>query len=388
MEIQATHFLPDLLRTELTRQVQRVLQVQAAEVLESACMRLNGGFEADSGVYLLAGNALVGNWVAPWSVVLKEVRATLYNQDPHGIQYWKREALLYKSGVLADLPGGLSAPKCYEVVETTSKTRLWLEYLEDASPNEWKPETYLSVARRLGRFNGAYLANRSIPNLSFLATNWLSKYVERAAPSISFIRQNPRHPLVQQVLANANLHTLLAWWEERGKLLKILDSMPQTFCHQDAFCRNLFVSDQQTCAFDWSYCGPAPLGAELAPLVFASLGFSGKDLSLEEITGLDHLVFGSYLEGLREAGWQGSLHQVRLAYSLTLALRYVFGALFGEVFPYLRSGDAEKLDVNSTTPILFQYISSEMIESLRLLGLHHLFGMASRTAWRMAWKRI
>lgn len=36
---------------------------------------------------------------------------------PEGFSYWERERLAYHSGILADLPPGLSAPHCLSVDE-------------------------------------------------------------------------------------------------------------------------------------------------------------------------------------------------------------------------------------------------------------------------------
>src|SRR5688500_6530622 len=67
------------------------------------------------GLYRVAGAARVDGIPQPWSLILKTVREP---EDGPGLapdhyQYWKRELLAYRSGLLDDLPGELAAPRCY-----------------------------------------------------------------------------------------------------------------------------------------------------------------------------------------------------------------------------------------------------------------------------------
>ena len=91
---------------------------------------------------------------------------------------------------------------------------------------------------------------------------------------VDFLRQNPAHPVVQKMLPGISLPMTLAVWEEHPRMLKILDGMPQTFCHQDAFERNLFYRAGELVAIDWNYAGIAPVGTELAALIGAAFGLA------------------------------------------------------------------------------------------------------------------
>ena len=68
-------------------------------------------------VYRFAGSAQDQGQTVPWSLILKAVRAPEGEVDPSASSYWKREMLAYQSGLLADLPAGLAAPRCFGVVE-------------------------------------------------------------------------------------------------------------------------------------------------------------------------------------------------------------------------------------------------------------------------------
>jgi hypothetical protein len=52
---------------------------------------------------------------------------------------------------------------------------------------------------------------------------------------VEFVRRPPHHPVVQDVFPSNTLAETLAFWDFHP----ILDELPQTFCHQDAFERNL-----------------------------------------------------------------------------------------------------------------------------------------------------
>jgi hypothetical protein len=105
-------------------------------------------------------------------------------------------------------------------------------------------------------------------------------------------------------------------------LLSALDRLPQTFCHLDAFPRNLLVDDdaEEVVALDWSYAGTAAIGSELAPMVAASVCFFEADP--KDIHRIDDAVFRGYCRGLRAAGWDGDPEQVRLGYTATASLHF------------------------------------------------------------------
>ena len=74
---------------------------------------------------------------------------------PTEFSYWQREPLLYRSGLLDDLPGGVAAAHCYAVDEVAPKVFwLWLEDVADADGGTWTLSRYTEVARHLGQFNG------------------------------------------------------------------------------------------------------------------------------------------------------------------------------------------------------------------------------------------
>ena len=68
-------------------------------------------------IFRMSGSARDQGQEVPWSLILKIAPVVDDRVDPPGTHYWKREALAYESGLLEDLPGGIAAPRCLDVVE-------------------------------------------------------------------------------------------------------------------------------------------------------------------------------------------------------------------------------------------------------------------------------
>jgi hypothetical protein len=333
----------------LTPLVQQALGREGVEVAEWRYQPVTGGVEASSSLYRFSGNALAAGEVLPWTLILKIVQAVPERSgDPQGVWYWKREALAYQSGLLRDLPGGLAAPRCYGVAEHPDGACqqaywIWMEALQD-EVGEWPLAGYGTVARCLGQFNGAYLAGRPLPDHPWLTRRWLRRYVERAAPAVDLLLHSLDHPLIRRAVPGLTAGFIQRIWGERQAILEAIERLPQTFCHLDAFRRNLFLRREpsphrtaaggyQVVAVDWSYAGIAAVGEEIAPLVNASVALGAvhpaDQLELEQI------VLHGYLEGLGEAGWRGNPDLVRFGYAAASYWRYVVGALIGEMIPWM-----------------------------------------------------
>lgn len=376
-------------QTHLTEVVRKALDRPNLQVTDWSVKALHGGVEWDSAVFHFQGHAKDGGESLPWSLVRKAVRPSEKASNPSGIWYWKRETLAYQTGLLYHLPGGnVMAPACHDIDERPDGSIwLWLEELKDDVPCPWSLEQYALTARQLGQFNGAYLAGQSLPDESWITRNWLRMYVENAAPMIEFVRKDPYHPIVRHMFPGDTVAQILAIWEERDAILGVLDSLPQVFCHQDAFRRNLFARGGRTIAIDWSYMGIAPLGAELVALVAASLGFF--EIPADRVRELDRLCFEGYLLGLREAGWKGDPRLVRTGYVTSLMLRYPIGGQLGELLPRFmdREGrsrleaafeDRSAEELEKSDPAIVAYYEALLPEALKLLGIPRLLRLVGR----------
>jgi len=253
----------------LTPLVQRALNRPTAVVLTWTCETFHGGAGTGNAVYRFAGQARDQGETVPWSLILKVLQADPSRADPAHPEWWCREAEAYRSNTLARLPAGLAAPRCFAVVERAGEGYwLWLEEITDSVGRVWPLDHYGVVARLLGQFNGSCVTGTPLPDWPWLSRDWLRKTVELTAPALQKLHENRSHPLVRRWLNAAMQEETLALWQERERFLALLDQLPQTLCHFDAFRRNLFTrsdSDGATrlVAIDWSFTGQGALGAEV-----------------------------------------------------------------------------------------------------------------------------
>jgi hypothetical protein len=183
------------------------------------------------------------------------------------------------------------------------------------------------------------------------------------------------------------LAQILAVWDEHLQILEVLEHLPQVFCHQDAFRRNLFARQGKTIAIDWGYMGTAPVGAELVALVAGSISFF--EIPAERVKELDALCFEGYLQGLRDAGWKGDPKLVRTGYAVTLMLRYPIAAQIGEMLPRFLDQESRSrvaaafedktaAELEQSDPAIVAYYERLLPEALKLLGMKRLMRIIGR----------
>lgn len=302
--------------------------------------QVQGGAEQGSRVFRIRGTGDAAGQPVPWSLIVKSISAGKGNSgDPQAAHFWQREPNYYRSGLLEDLPGGLRAPRCYAVVDRPGGCDLLLEEIQDCfgrpEPGRgWTMDFYSRAARILGRANSEYLLGRTIPEAEWIPLAWLRAYVEESAPNLERLFQSADRPVVKTIFA-PHLDLIRRAWEERAGVLSALERLPQVFCHQDAFYRNLFAEKRGEevglVAVDWSYAGRAPLGAELAALVCGGLALGS--IGLDDAGRLEQTCLEGYLAGLADQGWRGDPERVRLGFCATSFWRYVIGAAIGETLP-------------------------------------------------------
>lgn len=217
-----------------------------------------------------------------------------------------------------DLPGQLSAPRCFGVVGRLDEVYwIWLEDVGDGS-KEWSISDYGRAARHLGQFNGAYLAGRPVPEYAWLTRGRVKSWLIDAQPIIENLHQFLHEAKRPHWLTEPQIKRLLAIWARREPLLQALDRLPRTLCHHDAFRRNLFALQERTVAVDWQILGTGAIGEEMVPLVGITLQF--MNMAPAKLQALEETVLDGYVAGLRDAGWQGDERLARFGYAASAAL--------------------------------------------------------------------
>jgi Phosphotransferase enzyme family len=319
----------------LTALVQKATGKSCAQVTEWTSHPILTGAGEGLGLFHYSGAATDGNDVLEWSLILKALGGQRQGGDsPADWNCWLREPLAYQSGLLNDLPGGIRAPRCYDLVQRPNgNVWLWLEDMTDGGRadviGEWTLDDYGQVARDFGRLNGAYLTGRPLPAGPWVSQHWLRDWIDKSADSIALLRQSQDNPWIMRTCPSDIAEAIFRMWGQREEYLHALERLPQTFCHMDVFRRNLMLrarpdGRRETVALDWAFSGQGALGEELAPLIVAGPFFMEVPVSLA--LEVEERAFAGYLEGLRDAGWSGDARQARLGYAIAGATRYAVGA--------------------------------------------------------------
>jgi hypothetical protein len=331
--------LPAIELADLTPAVRKALDAPGAEVTEWSAdpivwEDLGGGSRALHRVHGLARRA--GSTVPiPWSIVLKTLLSTSddgeSSNDPVNYAYWRRESLVYSSGLLDDVAGGLRGPRCYAVDVGLDHDRLWLEDLRELHPEGWSLERFGLAARHLGQFNGVWLAGRTVPELPWLADLesvhdfWTTH--DATQPGLAALLDSKQWREICRttgVVDSGEPAALRAFLADRRPYLTALAALPQTLCHHDAMAPNLFAARaadgfEATVAIDWQLAGLGPAGDDLAMLVAGSVMFlRTPGGTLDE---LNERAIEGYLSGLEDVGASAAEADVRFAYAASTVLR-------------------------------------------------------------------
>ena len=358
--------LVNIVHETLTGPVRRALGSDTAEVAEWRSEQIAfAHFNPTSeGLYRFSGTARNRGVIQPWSMILKVAHAptgddvlAAAGRAPSDWNYWKREFLAYRSGLLDELPNGVVAPRCYEASEREDgSVWLWQEEIID-SYGAWQPAQYALAARQLGQLNGAFLTGRPFPTYPWLSSGFLRGWVESFGAAIDGLEGAMAHPLVRRGYPGTTADRLRRLWAERASLFATLDHLPRTLAHLDAMRHNLFVrrtaqGQDQVIAVDWAFVGIESIGVEMAEFATWSAIMAGEVANLDV---LDATAFTGYLSGLSLAGWNGDERLVRFGYTASTALR--MGALLGNYW-----GVCEMEDPQAFAQQMFQCSAEALME--------------------------
>ncbi len=222
-----------------------------------------------------AGPSTLGVWRAALGdqpVVIKRLAAPRPRDpdefsDPRHFAYWRREADVLSTGIVAGTSGLVAVSAAVE--EDPTGITITREWVEDAAV------TGLFVAVSLGRFAGA-----TLPRPKFLASDVLRDRLTRTER-----RAGGWPTLARTTVADIAEHL----WTRRASFLDTLDSLPQVPQHGDPTLANVpGRRGDDALAIDWATLGVGPVGGDL--------GF----LALSAREGFEPLL-DAYLMGLPSA---------------------------------------------------------------------------------------
>ena len=338
---------------EVARRLQQLTAAELALVVQNAlrddqAWPLTWEFEAldwtrnpaTVGLFRLAGIARSsGGGEVPWIVVLKVVadvdmtgdpQIDRYTHEPEGINYWKREALAFSSGLLIGWPGPLVPVHCYRVEEVSkSQAWIWLEAREGAGPHAlWTIEQLASAAYDFGALAAQWQSKLpDVRHYSWLAQRWLRGWVGlvRIFAVDHFLDHDGcgNGSAVEPFLNESTRRRIAELISDADDLLAGFESLPVTLAHHDPQWGNLFAaapdeSPARTVAIDWGFIGLAPVGSDLGLHIGQDIMSWGIDQ--RRTAEHDQASTTAYVSGLQDYGWNGDVNSVKFAHATAAAL--------------------------------------------------------------------
>ena len=253
-----------------------------------------------------------------WSVVLKILKDPEQEQDPRNVWYWQREYLVAQSGLLSNLPGPLVAPEIFAVGEYLGERWIWMELVRDQAKEKWHMEEYIYAAGQIGLMDGKYLSRPTPADYP-----WLCRDHTRTITTFYDQETDWDHPLVKKYFQSKERQKIDQIWAEKERFITAINALPQVMGHFDTMRRNLLVrvnrhGKKELVGIDWGFFGTGPIGGQLSMMI--PNGLLLFEIEPEEFPQVEETAYPAYLQGLRDAGWQGDPSLVRLGYCTWTAL--------------------------------------------------------------------
>ena len=295
---------------------------------------------ATLGLYRLSGRARVGGSEdVAWAAVLKVVGDVDlagtplddgFLHEPQDWNYWKREAVAFRSGLLDGWPGPLVPVRCLAVDEPADDVVwIWLQACDGApAKGTWSLGSQAVLAHDLGALAAQWAGRAPSPeDYPWLSQRWLRGGMAslRGGGADHALGHDGcwNHPLLVDALPAGTPQRVRQLFGAAENLLAVLDSLPTTLAHHDTQASNFFPrdpSDEQTrtVAIDWGFLGLAPVGHDLGCHLWSNLCTWSIDPG--QAAALDRSSTPAYLQGLGDFGWDGDERAVLFARAAAAAL--------------------------------------------------------------------
>jgi hypothetical protein len=230
------------------------------------------------------------------------------SEDQRHWNYWRREALVYASGLPERL--GLGAPRLLEVVESAEgDLELRLEHVEGQHAAALTVDDLEVAAEVLGRAQGGV----DLPDDAWLSRGFLRAYSGSRPVDWRLVESDGAwaQTLMREHFGASLRAALVQLHDGREQLLTWMEDLPRTVCHLDVWPNNLIRRPGgDVVLLDWAFVGEGALGEDIGNLIPDSV----FDLLLPHdlLDELDARLTSAYVQGLRQAGWDGDERLVRL----------------------------------------------------------------------------
>ena len=266
-----------------------------------------------------AGSAILK--VARLAVVPDPSRAFPTSDEPDHWNYWRREALIYETGLAATAyaHAGIAVPALLEAnPRADGGVELWLADVRGTAGWDWPVPRLARFAYELG-VGQARWAGR-VPDVPWLSRRWLAQYLAEGPPRITHVdAADWDHPSVAAWPAGVRRRLRRLWADPDG-LTAMAETAEQTLCHLDVWPANLIHQDGMSVMLDWSFAGHGAVGEDVANLIIDSCADGLMEMAL--LPEIAESATDGYLRGLRDGGWTGSSDAVRTTIAACGAAKY------------------------------------------------------------------
>ena len=247
------------------------------------------------------------------------------SEDPRHWNYWRREALVYESGLPERL--GLGAPRLLDLSETPDgDLALQLEHVDGRHGAALTLDDLEAAALALGRAQG----RPDLPDEPWLSRSFLRTHSGTRPADWALLHDDAAwaQPRIREHFPPDLRAGLVRLRERREWLLSLIGRLPRTVAHLDVWANNLIRRRSgEIVLLDWAFTGDGALGEDVGNLI------------LNSVPEPDTPLPGAYLRGLRDAGSSVDERIVRLGVCAS-AVKYDWLA----VYCLAHAGAAEHFD--------------------------------------------
>jgi Phosphotransferase enzyme family len=229
--------------------------------------------------------------------------------------YWAREALAYRDGIAELFDASVMATAtCVGVDITEEDAVLALAFVDGVPGDMWSIDQYAVAGYALGRSQGMIAVHGTLPSTPWLSQGFLREYTSEKSVNYELLDDDAAwdQPLVRECFPSELRAAVALLHRHAARLHDVMEALPRTLCHLDFWTKNLITgADGRVVMLDWAFVGDGAIGEDIGNLI-PDAAFD-HFIPSAQLSALDDAVFGAYVRGLRNAGWDGDERLVQLA---------------------------------------------------------------------------
>ena len=377
MNEQIENLLADVSDDTFEEVARGVLDDPSAKLVGEPEWRQIGGRHSDwqtVAVMKCSGRAISNGTEQSWSVVFKHIDLSVEPNPRSNTMDPLNEILIYRDAQFVDSGVPFRAAMCYLIDELDSKRfSIWMEDLSPAVQPPWSAEQYERASGYLGQFQGKQLSEQSrlpyVGQSDTFTRRWESFRFDK---TLKVLQEQRDHPEIKAAFSGNRLDLTIELIQSFPALLERVGHVEKVLSHGDCHARNLFLTDEELVAVDWSGISYEPLGSDFGQMIGAGLSWG-----FEETMGVAEAapkLIDAYIQGLSAVGWDGDERTIRLG----MAGQFVGYVIIGASNPAgviadpafaagvtARSG-ITKDEISSTTAKFLEFVEPFMREAIEM----------------------